>query len=257
MSAQVDEPPASWRLLGPSDTSSTPLIICFHGSGESCSPSWDELALELSKDFRLLLYDRGARKVRPADFIKDLSHALADLPPPYMLIAHSHGGTFARYFLHIHPKDVAGMVMVETGQETALDSKIERRQYQQQVLGSKPLSVIRGNSLIANFKTLEAQQSDRELGAGLAEQRKMLELWDAEDERLKKAQLALSKNHRYVHIPDCGHHVIRDRSDVVAEEVRWAIKNSSDPADYHTGYVQRITKILRPRLDWQRLKTKD
>ena len=216
------------RLLSPPTPASNPVIICFHGSGESCSPSWEVLASELSKKYRVLLPDRGSLPVTQAEFASKLSALLSDLLPPYVLIAHSYGGAFARYFLHAHLKDVAGMVMVETGQETALDPKIERLQYSRQVLGSKPVSVIRGNSLIAKFKALEESDANRQM---LEQQRNQLDQWDAEDERLKKAQLALSRNTRYVHIPDCGHHVIRDRPDVVVEAVEWAMENLSDPKD--------------------------
>ena len=212
------------RLLDSPTSSADPLIICFHGSGERCSPSWDALTSELRKTYRVLLPDRGSRPITPTVFALQLSGRLRHTTPPYVLIAHSYGGTFARYFLHAHPEDVAGMVLVETGQETALDPEIEQRQYSRQVLGSKPLSVIRGNSLIEKFKALEESDANKQM---LEAQRKLLSQWDRQDERLKKAQLALSRNTRYVHIPDCGHHVIRDRPDIVVEEVKWVMENLS------------------------------
>ncbi len=235
------------RLLGPSSPNSTPLIICFHGSGEYCSPSWDALSSELSNMYRVLLPDRGAGPITPSDFASKLLDLLVATPPPYVLIAHSYGGTFARYFLNRRPEDVAGMVMVETGQETALEPEIEQRQSSRQVLGSKPLSVIRGNSLIAKFNALEALDADSEV---LRTQRRLLKQWDAEDERLKKSQLALSRNHRYVHIPDCGHHVIRDMPHAVAEEVKWVMQNLRSPEDTQ-GLGARVNSI---RTMWAKLR---
>lgn len=58
-----------------------------------------------------------------------------------------------------------------------------------------------------------------------AEGRKARQLWAEEDERLKRAQLRLSSNARYVRVGDCGHNVVRDRPDVVAEEVKWVLDN--------------------------------
>lgn len=234
------------QLLSPPNTGQAPVIICFHGSGEAFSPSWDELTLQLSMTYSVFLPDRGSRPVTPADFVSKLSSLLVDIPPPYILIAHSYGGAFARCFLHARSKDVAGMVMVETGQEAAWDPEIEQRQYSRQVLGARPLGVIRGNSLIAKFKALDYVDAESE---GSETQRKMLRAWDAEDERLKKAQLALSRNHRYTYLPDCGHHVIRDRPDVVVEEVRWVMQNLSGPKNTHNpGAVLSTVKLIWAKL---------
>ncbi|KAH6645167.1 Alpha/Beta hydrolase protein [Truncatella angustata] len=215
-------------LLG--DSASTyPLIICFHGSGDSCA-SWGALTQSLSGAYRILVWDRGDENLKPNSSVhKMLEHLReAQLPPPYVLIAHSYGGTFAREFLQQRPDDVAGMVLVETGQETALDPKVEKRQYKKQILGNKPLVVIRGNTLIGTWKHYEnaiaAAGSDAD-NPSLKAQKQLLDATDKEDERLKKAQLALSLNYRYVHLPDCGHGVVQQRPDVVAAEVRWVMEH--------------------------------
>ena len=222
MSEQVATEAFTRRLLRPPHETATPVIICLHGSGESCSPSWDTLASELSKAHCVLLLDRNSALLTPSVFGKMLPDVLRDTNPPYVLIAHSYGGAFARCILDARPNDVAGMVLVETGQESVWDSKIEQRQNSRQALGSRPLSVIRGNSLITKFKELESLESD---GKTLDARRQTLQQWDKEDGRLKKAQLALSKNHRYIHLPDCGHGVVRERPDVVIEQVKWVMQN--------------------------------
>ncbi|KAJ3526715.1 hypothetical protein NM208_g11052 [Fusarium decemcellulare] len=155
--------------------------------------------------------------------------ARAQLPPPYVLVAHSYGGTFARLFLQQRPDHVAGMVLVETGQETALDAKVEQQQYRKRLLGDRPLVVIRGNTLIGKWKQYEEAVAAESNGPsqGLLAQRELLDATGKEDERLKKAQLALSSNNRYIHIPDCGHNVIQQKPEAVAEEVRWVMENLS------------------------------
>ncbi|KAK8036083.1 alpha beta hydrolase [Apiospora rasikravindrae] len=213
----------SHQLLGPSDDPKTPLIICFHGSGESCEPSWSELARLLGLKYRVLLFERGPCNPNPEQATSQLLHFLKtkDLAGPYVLLAHSYGGAFARTFVHQAPYDVAGAVLAETGQEGGLDPKVATAQARKRVLGEKPLSVIRGNSFIGKQKELEASEQL----AQTEQQWQLLQASDEEDERMKKAQLLLSKNSRYLHIPDCGHHVIRDRPAAVAEEVDWVMAN--------------------------------
>jgi pimeloyl-ACP methyl ester carboxylesterase len=251
MAAAAAPAPPPHRFIAPAVApSSSGLIICFHGSGEeSCSPAWDALADELGKSHRVLLFARGGGRPTPEASFRHLVEYLDTfgLAGPYVLIAHSHGGLFARYMLHRAPSSVAGMVLVETGQETALDAKMEERQRRRQVLGRKPLSVIRGNSFIAQWKRLEANEEATRRPDPT--QRGLLEAWDAEDERLKRAQLALSSNHRYVEVRDCGHHVIRDRPDVVAMETGWVmgqVAQRTTPTT--TSRLAQVVQTIRARL---------
>lgn len=210
----------------PTTTNTTPPVVCFHGSGTNTHyTTWLPLLHQLSTTTPVLFYERRgigagaatdipAAAQSPQEALQDLAtllHHLA-LPPPYIFLAHSHGGTFAREFLHHHPDQVAGMVLAETGQETP--TAHDEAQYRNRALGRKPLSVIHADSL------LEMRE-----GAGAAGREELLARWAEEDERLKRAQLRLSANARYVRVEGCGHHVVRDRPDVVGEEVGWALNN--------------------------------
>ncbi|KAK3699276.1 hypothetical protein LTR37_016519 [Vermiconidia calcicola] len=215
-----------------------PLIICLHGSNDSCMRSWLGLVEVLYKSgHRLLLYDRPApdphvgtgADMKPHRAVSELRSYLysMELRGPFVFIAHSYGGCIARLFLQQKPKEVAGMVLVETGQETALAPAVEEEQYRRQILGDAPLSVVRGNILIGKqheWKRAFAQAQTPAQKAQLEPQRLMLERWDAEDEKMKKAQLVLSRRSRYVQVSNVGHHVIRDRSEAVVEEVNWVMQ---------------------------------
>jgi pimeloyl-ACP methyl ester carboxylesterase len=209
------------------------LIICFHGSGDSCA-SWEPLAVLLSV-YQVLLWDRLDPNINPEKAVLDLLEYLdkSQISSSYVLVAHSYGGTFAKLFLESRPHEVAGMVLVETGQETGIDPKIEKRQYQTKILGNKPLVVIRGNTL--KWKQLQYGQAlaaEQNLASPtLLVQKQMLDATDREDERLKKAQLQLSKNNRYVHLPDCGHGVIEARPDAVREAVCWVMEHLQSQGD--------------------------
>jgi pimeloyl-ACP methyl ester carboxylesterase len=57
---------------------------------------------------------------RTADAIVEELHALltaADVPGPYVLVAHSLGGAFARLYASTYPGDIAGLVLVDAWQE--------------------------------------------------------------------------------------------------------------------------------------------
>ncbi|KAI1771135.1 Alpha/Beta hydrolase protein [Hypoxylon cercidicola] len=225
--------------------SSSPLVICFHGSGESCSPSWDALTRALTAPplrLRVLAVDRGPAHPKPPQATADLLAHLAAggdaTRPPYVLVAHSYGGAFARTFLEeTGGKRVAGVVLVETGQEGGLDGAVEDAQYRRRALGRRPLSVVRGNSLLgveAQIAAAEARATSEVETGALRRRREMLRVWDGEDERLKRRQLELSETtapKRYVCVNDCGHDVVRDRPDLVAGEVKWVVENIGEGGD--------------------------
>lgn len=206
------------------------VVICFPGSGSDPLPGWDEFVRMARDEYTVVLLDRGTTKIAVNDansaLLKHLK--LHRLKPPYVLIAHSYGGAFAKMFLHQKPEMVAGMLLVETGQEGGLPEQVEQSLLSRSPLGNKPLSVIRGNSLIAMWKALETAEPAADTISAkteLGERRKLLEACDLEDERLKKSQLQMSTNTRYIHLPDCGHGVIRDRPDIVLEELHWVTAN--------------------------------
>ena len=245
VSTQSRPPPEPRRhsrinLLTPpqSPIPNAPLIICLHGSNDSCMRSWLGFIEVLYKSgHRVLLYDRPTQNphhgtgadLKPHRAVSELCSYLysMELRGPFVFIAHSYGACIARLFLQQKPREVAGMVLVETGQETALAPSVEEEQYRRQILGDAPLSVVRGNTLrkkqdewvkAAAMAKSEAQKSQ------LEPQRLMLERWEAEDERMKKKQLQLSRRSRFTQVPNVGHHVIRDRPEAVIEEVNWVMQ---------------------------------
>lgn len=225
-------------------------IICFHGSGHDTHyNTWLLLVEDIAKSTTILYYERQgvvqdpevvARYKTPRESMTDLIGLLDHLrlEPPYILLAHSYGGTIAREFLQSYPNRVAGMVLAETGQETP--STFDQEQYRKQILGSNPLSVIHANSLHGKANGLNSVEAT-----------KMHTLWAEEDMRMKKAQLQLSSNARYIRIDDCGHNVIRDRPDVVRQEVDWVLEHtvaSKAPNVHRFAHVlQYITRVIRQK----------
>ena len=213
---------------GPIRTPGDPLLIVFPGANAACE-SWEPVSSLLQDTVRVLRYDRSGlgrsergpnRDTGPvaADELSILLKAV-DLPGPYVLVAHSYGGCVAREFLHLHARDVVGMVLSETGTET--ECRYAEEQYRRQALGDSPLSVIRGESAFSARPGEDVDVPDEQRRA----RHYMVEAMGRADEQLKREQLRLSRNSRFRNVPDCGHNVHVTRPDVVAEEVKWVLSN--------------------------------
>jgi len=93
----------------------------------SPSSDWDKVTPGISRLTRVCVYDRaGVGKSDPApgprdgrQVVSDLHTLLAknSLRPPYVLVGHSFGGLFAIMYANTYPKDVAGMVLVDSSHE--------------------------------------------------------------------------------------------------------------------------------------------
>lgn len=99
-----------------------PVIVLEAGSA-SDSSSWRFVQPKLAALSTVISYDRaGLGQSEPTasprtakQIASDLDDALraANLKPPYVLVAHSLGALYSREFAHLHPAEVAGMVLVE------------------------------------------------------------------------------------------------------------------------------------------------
>jgi pimeloyl-ACP methyl ester carboxylesterase len=91
---------------------------------------WSELRTQLARDVRVFSYDRagvgrsgtvsGSRQATVV--AQELHETLraAGVPGPYILVAHSIGGLYARVFANRYASTVAGVVLVDATHETLL-----------------------------------------------------------------------------------------------------------------------------------------
>jgi hypothetical protein len=102
----------------------------------------------------------------------------------------------------------------------------EKKQYERQAMAKKPVSIIRCESA-RDYQRL--YEKGVEIGNGTEEERRafreLLNMWDEVDKDLAEEQLRLSSKTHFVHIPDCGHNVQLVRPDVVADEIKWVLRN--------------------------------
>jgi uncharacterized protein (DUF2141 family)/pimeloyl-ACP methyl ester carboxylesterase len=107
-----------------------PAVIVEAGAGEPAveSGSWKAVISAIAPTTQVCLYDRAGlglsdrapdqdRSNRTSrDMVKDLHTLLekAGIPAPYILVGHSIGGYNVRLYASQYPKDVAGMVLVDS-----------------------------------------------------------------------------------------------------------------------------------------------
>lgn len=103
-----------------------PTVVMESGLG-SAAWTWHTVQDEIARRTRVCVYDRAGyfRRSTPArardagSEAEDLAALVkaASLPGPYLLVGHSYGGYIVRLFAYRHPREVAGMVLVDPSSE--------------------------------------------------------------------------------------------------------------------------------------------
>lgn len=103
-------------------TAGAATVVFEAGLGDDWT-TWDEVASRVSAHARVFAYSRpgyGASDPTstsraPNQIVAELRALLAleDVAPPYVLVGHSMGGTYLELFAKQHPKEVAGVVLVD------------------------------------------------------------------------------------------------------------------------------------------------
>lgn len=103
----------------------------------------------------------------------------------------------------------------------------KKKQIENQVLGKKPISVIKGNSAREYQQVYNAGVA---AGNGTEEQRaivsKMIEGMEEKDDFLQREQLKLSSTSHFVQLEEPGHLIILEDPETVAKEVKWILETA-------------------------------
>jgi pimeloyl-ACP methyl ester carboxylesterase len=110
---------------------SGPTVIFESGLGND-STTWKSIAGPIAAFARVVLYDRvglgrssqlrDTRTPITADEVASRLHALlaaADIHPPHILVGHSLGGLYMQMFARKYPKEVSGVVLLESSSTEA------------------------------------------------------------------------------------------------------------------------------------------
>lgn len=127
--------------------------------------------------------------------------------------------------------------MADNGPQTAVENFAwpiteqtlgKKKQIERQILGSKPISVIKGNSAREYQQVYDAGVA---AGNGTEEQRaivsKMIDGMEEKDLILQREQLKLSSVSRFVQLEKPGHLVILEEPEAIVKEVKWVLEMSS------------------------------
>src|SRR5689334_9354800 len=97
--------------------------VVFECGGDDGAEALADLARQVGAFSHALIYDRaGLGQSDPAARPRTIQDAAADLrallhaagaPGPYVLVGHSYGGLIVRLYAHLHPREVAGLVLLD------------------------------------------------------------------------------------------------------------------------------------------------
>jgi pimeloyl-ACP methyl ester carboxylesterase len=109
----------------------TPSVVLISGYNSELS-TWNPLFKELAPSISWFAYNRaGVGKSenvsgeRNALTIAQETKAILDanqIKPPYILVAHSMGGIYARMFYHLYPSQVKGIILIDATHEKQIDT---------------------------------------------------------------------------------------------------------------------------------------
>jgi pimeloyl-ACP methyl ester carboxylesterase len=148
-----------------------PTVIFAPGSGAS-TVEWMAVQSRIARTTRTVAYDNagfgfsdpGPLPRTASATVNDLRAALqaADLAPPYVLAGWSWGGLIMRLFAFSYPRDVVGMVMVDSSSEHQMrrlinDPKVTawQRRYRREVF-ARAEQLARAGGLVAGTPEFEA-----------------------------------------------------------------------------------------------------
>lgn len=107
-----------YKLLYQCFGQGTPAVIVEAGAGDkpTVSRTWNTVIQNVYPSTRICIYNRADGVRTSQDVAEDLHLLLSKIPVPgpYILVAHSLGGWHARVFAHRYPKEVVGMILVDT-----------------------------------------------------------------------------------------------------------------------------------------------
>lgn len=196
---------------------------------------------------RTVSYDRaGYAGSDPAETTRDAANIVAELRtalarrgirPPYVLVGHSLGGLYMQYFARNYPREVAGLVLVDSSywnqrlplipSATAADPPADPPPprgsqmivvfmpwiMRSEIMGSGAAGTeVRSSPPAAGMPTIVLSSTRRLKGETAAAEAREARLQDDLAQEFPAAE--------HIRVPQSGHYIQRDRPDVVIAAVR-------------------------------------
>lgn len=260
--AQIDVGGRSLHLVcqGTAAAPGSPTVILEAGLGGT-TDNWFNVLSLLPKDVRACAYDRAGQGLSDpapdgsgieesgtaADRADDLDRLLraAEIPPPYLLVAHSLGPWVSVVYAAEHVDDVAGMVLVDPRGPWISDEWLDGARGVDQTDPATPTIIADLRSFIsnpeANDERLDISASQAQVGEALEDEGPLLgdapvvvlagahtpeefpgvvkTVWTAAWRQGVRSFLAASTAARLVEV-DSGHMITDDAPESIVETVR-------------------------------------
>jgi len=220
-----------------------PVVIFLSGSGNT-HYVWEKVAPSVAKFTHIMTYDRtgyghSQQYDRPGpltasmvvDNLKQLLKKI-NLPPPYILVGHSHGGIYAQYFALTNPQLIKGLVLVDSSTyhllawERFKDYKPSEdvkntEPFYYEALGITPsLKLVKSKMIEKGQKPLGtiplivlAAENEKDLGYF---SQSMIENW----QKYQKLLSETSKNSIYQFVKGSGHFIQIYKPDLVVKSIK-------------------------------------
>ncbi len=257
--------------------------VILEAGGGSNHKTWQLVQPKLANSSRVVSYDRPGYLnsdtcTSPRDAItiaKELKEALtkANIQPPYIFAGWSYGGSLARVFAGLYPKDVVGMVLVDPAPEDVYarfekefpEVMKEDEKYMNEILTGRSRPGEREEMRMYDSAMNQARRSDKLhstpttllIAAGKAEggqdrdtSQPMARIWVEELVKWAKKR----PNLRYEIIANSGHHMARFQPDTVVKAILHHVDQYHIRARKKAGIPDKKPEQLKDGIQTRTLK---
>lgn len=196
---------------------------------------WASVQPEISKITRTFSYDRASRVSELPRTSLDQVHELhtllnnAKVKGPYIIVAHSIGGFNARLFAGTYPKEVSGIVFVDSSHENQFDNlsleviaeskkhlAIAELTFDELILSANQVKEIRKKDALRNIPIVSLAADHKGDVSNIDSKKMMISF--------AKDLTSLSDLGKYVFVEDSGHYIQNDKPQVVIDAIKELIE---------------------------------
>ncbi len=216
-------------------------------SGLGCTQDdWKVVQNQISKHTSTFSYDRLGLGNSDADDLSRTSleqvHELhtvlnkAKIRGPYILVAHSIGGYNARLFAATYPKEVAGIVFVDSSHENQFEDRVKRctskeielfksqlideeQSFDELLISGKEVKDTRKKDTLRSIPIIVLTADHKGQESSVITE----ETW----RNYQRDLATLSNYSKHIIVEDCGHYIQKDKPQVVIDAIKEMINGVS------------------------------
>lgn len=215
------------------------LTVVFE-SGLGCTQDdWKVVQNQISKHTSTFSYDRVGLGNSDADDLSRTSleqvHELhtvlnkAKVKGPYILVAHSIGGYNARLFAAAYPKEMAGIIFVDSSHENQFEDRVKRctskeievfkrqligeeQSFDELLISGKQVKETRKKDTLRNIPIIVLTADHKGEESSVITE----EIW----RNYQRDLATLSNFSKHIIVEDCGHYIQKDKPQIVIDAIK-------------------------------------